>query len=78
MKIPRDVYGRDFVNHLVRRWDFREERQTGSHIILASVEPVFHVSIPAHKPLKTGTLSDLLRFIADRKQVTVEELLHKL
>lgn len=42
------------------------------------MEPVFHVSIPAHKPLKTGTLSDLLRFIADRKQVTVEELLHKL
>ena len=78
MKVPRDVYGRDFANHLIRRWGFREERQTGNHIILVSDEPAFHVSVPAHKPLKTGTLSDLLSYIAERRQVSTQDLLRKL
>ena len=78
MKIPRDVYGRDFANHLIRRWGLREVRQVGSHIILNSDDPVFHVSIPAHKPMRTGTFSDALHYVAERKGVTVEELLRKL
>ncbi len=78
MKVPRDVYGRDFANHRIRRWGFREGRKTGSHIILVSDEPAFHVSVPAHKPLKTGTFSNLLSYIAERKQVSTQDLLGKL
>jgi predicted RNA binding protein YcfA (HicA-like mRNA interferase family) len=61
MKLPRDVYGRDLATHLIRRWGFRELRQTGSHIILRTEVPsALSISIPAHKPLRLGTLSGLL------------------
>jgi predicted RNA binding protein YcfA (HicA-like mRNA interferase family) len=78
MKLPRDVYGRDFANHLIREWDFRETRQTGSHIILESDDPAFHVSIPAHKPMRTGTFSDIAHYVAELRGVSVQELLKKL
>ena len=79
MRIPRDVYGRDFANHLVRRWAFRELRQTGSHIILRTDEPSgLTLSIPAHKPLRVGTLGGLLDEIAKHKGVSAESILHQL
>ena len=79
MKIPRDVYGRDFANHLIRRWDFRELRQTGSHIILRTESPTgLTVSVPDHKPLRVGTFADLLDYIAQHKGVSVAKLLHRL
>ena len=79
MRIPRDLYGRDFANHLVRRWAFRELRQTGSHIILRTEEPSgLTVSVPAHRPLRVGTLAGLLEEIANHKNVSTETILHKL
>ena len=39
MKIPRDVDGRVFADHLIRHWDYCEVRQTGSHIILRTETP---------------------------------------
>jgi predicted RNA binding protein YcfA (HicA-like mRNA interferase family) len=79
MKIPGDVYGRDFANHLIRKWNFHQLRQTGSHIILRSEVPAQHtVSIPAHKPLKKGTLRGLVTFVAERKQVSPADVLEKL
>ena len=79
MRVPRDVYGRDFANHLIRRWAFRELRQTGSHIVLRTDEPSgLTISIPAHKPLRIGTFSDMLYAIAAHKRVSAEDILHKL
>jgi len=79
VRIPRDLYGRDFANHLVRRWAFRELRQTGSHIILRTEEPSgLTVSVPAHRPLRVGTLAGLLEEIANHKNVSTETILHKL
>jgi predicted RNA binding protein YcfA (HicA-like mRNA interferase family) len=73
------VHGRDFADHLIRRWDFREVRQTGSHIILRTETPTgFTVSIPAHKPLRPGTFRDALNDIAHQKQVSVAALLDRL
>jgi predicted RNA binding protein YcfA (HicA-like mRNA interferase family) len=70
---------RDFANHLVRRWAFRELRQTGSHIILRTEEPSgLTVSVPAHRPLRVGTLAGLLEEIANHKNVSTETILHKL
>ena len=79
MKIPRNVNGRDLANHLIRNWHFLELRQSGSHIILRSEVPVPHtVSIPAHKPLKTGTFRDILSYIASHKAVSIPDLLEDL
>jgi len=79
VRIPKDIYGRDFANHLIRRWDFREVRQTGSHIILKTETPTGRtLSVPAHKPLKPGTLKSLLEDTANHKSVSVEAILQKL
>ncbi len=79
MKTPRDIYGRDLANHLVRRWQYVEDRQLGSHIILRTEEPTGQtLPIPAHKPLKTGTLSAIIRMVADHKQVSRTDLLEGL
>jgi predicted RNA binding protein YcfA (HicA-like mRNA interferase family) len=79
VRVPRDLYGRDFADHLIRRWEFIELRQTGSHIILRTTQPIgLTISIPAHKPLRVGTLSGLLDEIAVHKNVSVEAILHKL
>ncbi len=78
MKLPLDVNGRRLADHLIRRWDFQEVRQTGSHIVLQSSEPAFHISIPAHKPLRLGTFADIVNEVAKRKEATVQQLLHRL
>ncbi|WP_317890421.1 type II toxin-antitoxin system HicA family toxin [Granulicella paludicola] len=76
MKTPRDIYGRDLANHLVRLWQYVEDRQLGSHIILRTDEPTGQtLPIPAHKPLKTGTLSAIVRMVADHKQVSRKDIL---
>jgi predicted RNA binding protein YcfA (HicA-like mRNA interferase family) len=79
VKIPRNVHGRDFANHLIRRWDFREIRQTGSHIILRTEKPSGRtISVPAHKPLRPGTFRDLINDVAEHKAATAEDVLRDL
>ncbi len=79
MRIPKDIHGRDFANHLIRRWDFVELRQGGSHIILRTQTPSGKtISIPAHKPLRPGTFRDVLKDVAEHKGVSPEVVLEKL
>lgn len=76
MRVPKDLYGRDFANHLIRRWAFRELRQTGSHIVLRTDIPSgYTVSVPAHKPLRAGTLRNVIADVAAHKQVDLEDIL---
>jgi predicted RNA binding protein YcfA (HicA-like mRNA interferase family) len=35
MKVPRNVYGRELADLLIRSWGYYESHQTGSHIIPA-------------------------------------------
>ena len=78
MRVPRDVYGRDFANHLIRRWNFRELRQSGSHIILRTEHPSGLSIDPAHKPLRVGTFRDILGAVARHKNVAPEDILSRL
>ena len=79
MRIPRDIFGRDFANHLIRHWEFRELRQTGSHIILRTDRPSgLTISVPAHKPLRVGTFKGLLDEIAGHKGIATDTLLRHL
>ncbi|MBF0555576.1 MAG: type II toxin-antitoxin system HicA family toxin [Nitrospirae bacterium] len=65
-KIPRDLSGRDFAA-LLSRYGYEITRQSGSHIRLTSTHGnVKHrITIPAHSPLKIGTLSNILRDLAE-------------
>lgn len=78
MKIPRNVYGADLVKAL-RVLGYEVQRQRGSHITMTTTlnGPSKEV-IPNHHPIKTGTLSGILKSIAVHHNLTVEELLKKL
>lgn len=78
MKIPRDCNGVELVRAL-RRLDYETQRQTGSHIQLATQRGgEHHVSIPNHHPLKVGLLHGVLKEVAEHHGLTVEELVRKL
>ena len=79
MKIPRDVHGDELVKALhVLGYQF--DRQDGSHMRpTTTLNGEHHVTIPKHKPLKTGTLvKGVLKPVAAHHNLTVEELLQKL
>jgi predicted RNA binding protein YcfA (HicA-like mRNA interferase family) len=75
MKLPRDVDGVRLVRAL-RVLGYEVTRQTGSHIrITTQQDGENHEAVPAHRPLKTGTLAGILKQIATHHKMTVEELL---
>ena len=60
MKIPRDIGGADLVKALAR-YGYLVTRQTGSHLRLTTqVSGEHHMTIPAHRVLRIGTLSACL------------------
>ncbi|MGO8700900.1 MAG: type II toxin-antitoxin system HicA family toxin [Limisphaerales bacterium] len=78
MKLPRDLSGADLVKAL-RRVGYEPTRQTGSHIRIATSERgPHHVTIPAHSPLKVGTLSGILGDVAAHLEISREELVRRL
>lgn len=78
MKIPRDLSGSELVRAL-RVLGYTLVRQDGSHIRLTTQrDGEHHVTVPAHSPLKVGTLNSLLKLIAAHHRTTVAELLDML
>jgi predicted RNA binding protein YcfA (HicA-like mRNA interferase family) len=78
MRLPRDITGNDLAKTLVRL-GYNLSRQTGSHIRLFTVENgEHHITIPAHNPLKIGTLSAILSDLQSHHKLTREELLQRL
>jgi predicted RNA binding protein YcfA (HicA-like mRNA interferase family) len=79
MKVPRDLNGRVLADHLIRRWQYQETHQTGSHIVLRTEQPSGQtLPIPAHKPLRLGTLAAILRMVSEHKQATRDDVLRDL
>jgi predicted RNA binding protein YcfA (HicA-like mRNA interferase family) len=78
MKIPRDVTGVELVKAL-RVLDYEVTRQKGSHIrVTTQLDGENHEVVPHHNPIKTGTLSGILKNIASHHGLTMEALLKKL
>jgi predicted RNA binding protein YcfA (HicA-like mRNA interferase family) len=79
MKIPRNIGASELVRAL-RVLGYESVRQDGSHIRLTTtLGGTHHVTIPNHRPLKTGTLlGGVLKPVATHHKLTVEELLAKL
>jgi predicted RNA binding protein YcfA (HicA-like mRNA interferase family) len=78
MRIPRDVAAGDLVKALAR-FGYRVTRQKGSHIRLTTDQGgEHHEVVPNHDPVKIGTLSSVLKSVAEHHRITVDELLHEL
>jgi predicted RNA binding protein YcfA (HicA-like mRNA interferase family) len=79
MKIPRDLSGQDLVRLLCRDWGYQIIHQVGSHVVLQTEEPSHQrIAIPAHKNLRLGTLSAILKAVAKHKCVDRQEILRSL
>jgi predicted RNA binding protein YcfA (HicA-like mRNA interferase family) len=78
VKLPRDLSSEDLVKALAR-FEYLVDRQTGSHIRLTTQKNgEHHVTIPAHDPLKVGTLNAILRDIAEHFGLSRDELIAEL
>ncbi len=65
MKLPRDLSGIKLVKHLCKQWNYEQVHQVGSHVILQTSAPAHHrVAVPAHDPLRIGTLNAILAAVA--------------
>ncbi len=75
MKLPRDLSGLELVNALAPL-GYEVNHQTGSHIRLTTQQNgEHHVTVPAHDPIKIGTLNAILRDVAAHAGLTRNELL---
>ena len=78
MKVPRDIGGEELAR-LLKKYGYQISRQSGSHMRLTSnLKGEHHITIPKHKPLKVGTLNNILSDIAEYleldKQILISEL----
>jgi len=79
MKLPRDVSGRQLAAALVRNWGYRQVNQIDSHIILQTDVPAHHrLSVPDHDSLRIGTLTGILRAVAQAKRVSRQDIIASL
>jgi predicted RNA binding protein YcfA (HicA-like mRNA interferase family) len=78
MKLPRELSGEELAK-LLRKYGYEITRQTGSHIRLTtSVKGEHHITIPAHKHLKIGTLSGVLNDVATHFKIDKSDLIRGL
>ena len=78
MKLPRGVSA-DRLISVLERIGYVAVRQKGSHIRMKHDGPPKHfITVPQHRPLKTGTLHTLLTEVAHQRSVTREELVEQL
>ena len=68
--------GEELIRHLCKHWNYQRVHQVGSHVILQTEQPEHHrVAVPAHTPLRIGTLNAILASIAAHKSVSKDEIL---
>jgi len=78
MRLPRDLSGVDLARAL-RKVGYQIVRQSGSHIRMTRLAgEQHHVTIPAHDPLKIGTLAAILGDVASHLNLGRDDLLRRL
>ncbi len=74
MKLPRDIGGEELAV-LLRKYGYQITRQTGSHLRLTTMQSgEHHLTIPRHRSLRIGTLSGILKDVAEHFELEREEL----
>jgi len=78
-KIPRNITGRELIK-LLSRYDYRISRERGSHIRISSnfMGSDHNLTIPDHRPIKIGTLNNILKDISDYLKISKQALVEKL
>lgn len=78
MRLPRDVSGGQ-LGRALGKFGYALARQKGSHLRYTTQQRgTHHVTIPDHRPLKTGTLHGILKDVAAHHGLSVDELLRQL
>ncbi len=78
MRLPRDLSGAELIKRL-GRLGYTVSRQTGSHIRLSCAEyGQHHITIPAHDPLRIGTLAAVLDAVSRHHSISRDALLKRL
>lgn len=78
MKLPRNISAGNLIKALGTR-GYNLTRQTGSHLQLTTQqEGEHHVTIPNHNPLRVGTLSSILRDVAEHFEMSRDDLIEEL
>lgn len=78
MRLPRDLSGKELVQAL-SRYGYEVSHQTGSHIRLTTTrDGEHHITIPAHDPIKVGTLNTIVRDLCTHHEIERGNLLTKL
>lgn len=77
-RLPQ-ISGRDFIR-LLHSLGYETLRQRGSHVRLSKVTPIgeHNITVPDHKILAKGTLSDLLTRVSLWNGISKEDLLIRL
>ena len=75
MRLPRDLSGKDVATAL-SQLGYEINHQTGSHIRLTTNRNgEHHITVPNHPAIKIGTLSAILRSVADHQKLSRDELM---
>lgn len=78
MKLPRDLDAQELIRAL-GRLGYAPTRQAGSHIRLTTYENgEHHLTVPAHDPIKVGTLNAVLRDVGRHFSLERDALLQRL
>lgn len=78
MKLPSDITAQELIKAM-KKLGYKETRQSGSHIRLTTAtNGEHHITVPNHKPLKTGTLSAIIADVALHFKKTKEEIIQVL
>lgn len=78
MKLPRDLSSREVI-HALSKFGYRIVRQTGSHIRLTTtLVGEHHLTVPAHDPVKVGTLRVIVGMVAIHFKKTRQEMTDEL
>jgi predicted RNA binding protein YcfA (HicA-like mRNA interferase family) len=77
MRTPKDLLAADLK--ALQVIGYKVTRQKGSHIRLTTKDGgINHETITNHNPIKKGTLSNILKSIADHHDLRVSELMSKI
>ncbi|MHB1664022.1 MAG: type II toxin-antitoxin system HicA family toxin [bacterium] len=76
-KIPRNISAKKLIN-LLKKYNYKVTRQTGSHIRLSSIlNNIEHkITIPDHDYIKIGTLNNILDDVAFFLKISKEDLIN--
>ncbi len=78
MKLPRDLSGQELAK-LLAKFGYVVQRQNGSHIRLTTQSGGEHqITVPDHDAIKVGTLSAILREVAEHTKLSRDNLVQEL